>query len=83
MQEPQEMRVQSLGQGDPMKREWQPTPVFLPGEPHGQRSLAGYSVWGHKESDTTERLSTAQVKQPCLCEHNMACDLHKITSSAR
>ena len=32
---------------------WQPTPVFLPGEPHGQRSLAGYSPWGHKESDTS------------------------------
>ena len=37
-----------------MRREWQPTPVFLPGEYHEQRSLAGYSPWGHKESDTTE-----------------------------
>jgi len=35
-------------------REWQPTPVFLSGEFHGQRSLAGYSPWGHKESDTTK-----------------------------
>ena len=35
-----------------------PTPVFLPGESHGQRSLVGYSPWGHKESDTTEGLST-------------------------
>ena len=35
-------------------REWQPTPVFLPGESHGQRSLAGYSPWGHKELDMTE-----------------------------
>ena len=34
----------------------EPTPVFLPGESHGQRSLAGYSLWGHKESGTTERL---------------------------
>ena len=34
-----------------------PTPVFLPGEFHGQRSLAGYSPWGCKESDTTERAS--------------------------
>ena len=33
-------------------REWQPTPVLWPGESHGQRSLAGPSVWGHKESDT-------------------------------
>ena len=32
-------------------RKWQPTPVFLPGEFHGQRSLTGYSLWGHKESD--------------------------------
>ena len=38
----------------PWRRAWQPTPVFLPGESHGQRSLAGYSPWGHKESDTTE-----------------------------
>ena len=35
---------------------WQPTPVLLPGKSHGQRSLVGYSLWGHKESDTTERL---------------------------
>ena len=38
-------------------RAWQPTPVFLPGEFHGQRSLAGYSPWGHKESDMTEQLT--------------------------
>ena len=38
----------------PCRREGQPTPVFLPGESHGQRSLAGYSPWGHKELDTTE-----------------------------
>ena len=40
----------------PWKRAWQPTPVFLPGEPHGQRSLAGHSP-GVAESDATERLS--------------------------
>ena len=33
---------------------WQPTPVFLPGKFHGKMSLAGYSPWGHEESDTTE-----------------------------
>ena len=38
-------------------RERQPTPVFLPGEFHGQRSLAGYSPWGCKELDTTEQLT--------------------------
>ena len=37
----------------PCRRRWQPTIVFLPGEFHGQRSLAGYSPWGHKESNTT------------------------------
>ena len=35
-------------------RKWQPTPVFLPGKFHGQRSLVGYSPWGHKELDKTE-----------------------------
>ena len=38
----------------PWRRVWQPTPVFLPGESRGQRSLAGCSPWGLKESDTTE-----------------------------
>ena len=41
----------------PWRRAWQPTPVFLPGESQGQRSLAGYSPWGHKEPDTTECLT--------------------------
>ena len=41
----------------PWRREWLPTPVFLPGEFHGQRSLGGYSPWGHKDSDTTEQLA--------------------------
>ena len=40
----------------PSIREWQPTSVFLPGESHGQRNLAGYSPWGRKASDTTEWL---------------------------
>ena len=38
----------------PWRREWQPTLIFLPGESHGQRSLAGYSPLGHRESDMTE-----------------------------
>ena len=37
------------------KAKWHPTPVLLPGESHGWRSLVGYSPWGRKESDTTER----------------------------
>ena len=36
------------------RRKWQPTPVFLPGKSHGQRSMAGYSSWDHKESDMPE-----------------------------
>ena len=64
----------------PRRREWQPTPVFLPGECHGQRSLAGYSPWGGKESDRTEATEHAcchakvLVTQLCptLC-HTMDC----------
>ena len=41
----------------PWRRKWQPTPVFLPGEFQGQRSLAGYSPWGHRELNTTELLT--------------------------
>ena len=40
----------------PWRRKWQPTPVFLPGESYGRRSLVGYSPRGSKESDTTEQL---------------------------
>ena len=41
----------------PWRREWQPTPVFLPGEFHGQGSLADYNPWDRKESDMTEQLT--------------------------
>ena len=41
----------------PWSRKWQPTPVLLPGESHEGRSLVGYSPWGHKESDMTERVT--------------------------
>jgi len=44
-----------LGSGQfPWRRKWQPTPVFLPGEPHGQRSMVGYSPWGCKKVDRNE-----------------------------
>ena len=43
VQEPQEMQVQALGEEAPLRRAWQPTLVFLPGESHGQRSLVSYS----------------------------------------
>ena len=42
----------------PWRRKWQPTPVFLSGKFHGQRSLVGYSPWGCKESDMTEPRTT-------------------------
>ena len=50
--------VPSLGREDPLEEEMAPTPVFLPGESHGQRSLVGYSPRGCKESDTTEHTHT-------------------------
>ena len=43
----------------PWKKEWQPTPLFLLGEVHGQRSLVGYSPWSCKELDTTDRLTVS------------------------
>ena len=67
------------------RRKWQPTPVFLPGKSHGQRSLAGYCPWGCKELDTAEhacRHATIflvwialfpQVPDPPLLEHNHSC----------
>ena len=55
----QETRVQSLGREDPLEKAMaKPTPVFMPGESHGLRSLVGYSPWEDKELDTTERLHT-------------------------
>ena len=50
----QETWVQSLGVEDLLERKWQPTPVFLPGESHGQRILAAYSPWGQEVLDMTE-----------------------------
>ena len=46
--------VRSLGWEDPLEKGMASTPVFWPGESHGQRSLAGYGLWGRKESDMTE-----------------------------
>ena len=53
----QETWVQSLDWKVPWRRKWLSIPVFLPGKFHGQSSLAGYNPWGHKESDTAERLT--------------------------
>ena len=57
----QDTQVWSLGQEYPLEKGWQPTPVFLPGESHGQRSLVGYSLWGRKELDMTEQLTHKQI----------------------
>ena len=47
----------------PWRRKWQPSPVFLPGESHGQRSPVGYGPWGRKESDMTEQLNSNKDTQ--------------------
>ena len=53
----------------PGRRKWQPTPVFLPGKSHGQRSLAGYIPWCRKESDTAKCLEHSPAREtrvpPC------------------
>ena len=56
------MWVGSLNWDSPLEKEWQPTPVFLPGKFHGQRGLAGYSAWDRGESDRSEWLSTAPLE---------------------
>ena len=48
------------------RREWQSTPVFLPGEIHGQRCLVDYSAWGCKELDTTEQLILDYTMSICI-----------------
>ena len=51
----------------PWTKAWQSTPVFLPGESHGWRSLVGYSSCGHKETDTTKQLSTLHARHCHRC----------------
>ena len=58
----------------PWRRKWQPTPVFsTPGKSHGQRSLAGFSPWGDKESDMPEQLNTAA----CAFTHKNLSEIYK------
>ena len=52
---PQRHRIDPWVRKIPWRRKGQPTPVFLPRKPHGQRSLLGYNLWGCKESDMTEQ----------------------------
>ena len=58
----------------PWRRKWQPTPVFLPGESHGWRSLVGCSPRGHKESDTTERLHFTALWGPDQGKCGFGCE---------
>ena len=57
----QEMKLSSLGWEDPLEKEMQPIPVFLPGKYHGERSLAGCSPWGCKELGRTEKADIIQA----------------------
>ena len=61
-----ETQVQSLGWEDPLEKEiaTYSSFLFLPEEFHGQRSLEDYSLWGHKESDTTEQLTHTHIHTP-------------------
>ena len=59
----------------PWRKRWQPTPVFLLGEVHGQRSLVGYSPWGRKESGTTEQLHMSTVFQRMISQMLFTCGL--------
>ena len=72
--------------------DWPSTPVLLPGESHGQRSLEGCSPWGQEDSDTAERLSTAQdralnwIRNQNILPKSIAyelCSLEQITSPFR
>ena len=71
----------------PWRRKWLPTPVFLPGEFFGQRSLAGYSPWGLKESDTTEQLTHTRkistLSTTGIIMRNNVCALNNVKCLSR
>ena len=66
------------GRKIPWRKKWIPTPVFLPGEFRGQGSLVGYSPWGRKQSDTTERLTLSPWIQSQR-HPSLACDSGQVT----
>ena len=72
----QETQVRSLGQEDsPWRKKGQPSPVFLPGKSHGQRSLAGYSPWGHKK--LRHNLTTKQQQKTTeMLPHSSHAHIH-------
>ena len=67
------MWVGSPGWEDSRRREWLPTPVFLPGKFYGQRSLVGYSPWSHKELDMTEHTYTITIFLDSTLIHDKNC----------
>ena len=71
----QEKQFRALGQEDPLEKEWQPTPVFLTGKSHGQRSLVSHSLWGLKESDTTERPNNSNNMFIYLASLGLSCSM--------
>ena len=62
------------------RREWLPTPMFLPGEFYGQRSLVGYGLWGCKESEMTEQLTGTHIVLHYCLKYN---GLYLLTSPSR
>ena len=62
----------------PWVRKWLPTPVFLPGKSQGQRTLAGYSLWGHRDWDTTQHAHTHKRRQSLrMCYVTQQGGLHR------
>ena len=71
--------VQSLGPKTSWRRKWQPTPVLLPGKSHGQRSLVGYSLWGHKsQTQLTDWTTTNSIKMDYLTWGRVRCSSLRI-----
>jgi hypothetical protein len=66
----------------PWNRKWQPAPVFLPGKFHRQRSLVGYSPWGHKESDTAEHTRRTNLRYTNLPPEDYTCSFPGIAPTS-
>ena len=66
----------------PWRRKWQPTPVFLPGKFHRQRSLTSYSPWGHKESGTVEHTRTTPIQNYTPIQTKQCCDNIVLTQTS-
>ena len=65
--------IQPLGQKDPWRNEWLPTPLFLPGEFHGEKSLAGYSPWACKNVRHDWATNTHGTIFSCFCNYICVC----------